>query len=202
MYVLIRKPTPADSFTRWSLGLAASASRGPVTRLWDCGLTRACVHILVLPAAKLFSSRVKRGRRRSRCSPPQCPNICSQLEAAAKLTFSTTHGPSLSPSQFFIFFHPVPFPVCPSFQSLVPLPPHHFVPHRPSTPTPPPAAGSCLPPCLFEGVHFTQTLGGRGMLSGGCRQTHMFRTFMGGLTSRRRHSVFSRGQCCLLQRSN
>lgn len=64
----------------------------------------ACVHILVRLAAKLFSSRVARGHRRSRCSPPQCPNICSQLEAAAKLTFSTTHGPSLSPSRFFFFF--------------------------------------------------------------------------------------------------
>lgn len=100
------------------------------------------------------------------------------------------------------FFHPVPF----SSLSVLPVscsPP--TPPLRPPptlTPTPLPAAGSCLPPCLFQGVHFPQTLGGRGMLSGGCRQTHMFRTFMGGLTSRRRHSVFSRGQCCLLQRSN
>lgn len=95
-------------------------------RLWDYDLTPAWVHTQVLPAAKLFSSCVDRGCRHSRCSTPQCPNICSQLETTTELTFSTTQGPSLVPSQYF-FFHPVPFPVCSSFQSLVPVSPHHFL---------------------------------------------------------------------------
>lgn len=55
---------------------------------------------------------------------------------------------------------------------------------------------------LFEGVHFPQTLGGRGMLSRGCRQMLMFKTSLEALTSRRRQRVFSRRQCYLLQRSN
>lgn len=51
---------------------------------------------------------------------------------------------------------------------------------------------SSLPFCtwfLFEGVHFPHTLGGRGMLSRGRRQMHMFRTFLEALTSLQ--SIFS-----------
>lgn len=101
-------------------------------------------------AAKLFSSCVDHGCRHSRCSAPQCPNICSQLETATELTFSTTQGASH-------FFLPCPFSslfVLPV--SCSPLTPPLLAPPPKSTPTPQPAAGSSLPPCFFAHGFFSR----------------------------------------------
>lgn len=138
----------------------------------------ACVHILVLPTAKLFSSRVKQTFKV--LSTTMSKHLFA-IRGGRKTDIQ--HNARTLPQSLpiFYFFSPCPF----SSLSVLPVscspPTPPLCPPPTLTPTPPPAAGSCLPPCLFEGVHFPLTLGGRGMLSGGCRQTHMFRTLYGRL---------------------